>query len=38
MADLQHVHAKGFGHRLHRGGGSTDTSARHFSNAAYFAH
>ena len=37
MADLQHVHAKGFGHRLHRFGCGPYTRARYFSNAAYYA-
>jgi hypothetical protein len=37
MADLQHVHAKGFGDRLHRFRRGADASARYFANAADFA-
>jgi radical SAM superfamily enzyme YgiQ (UPF0313 family) len=37
MADLQHVHAQGVGDRTHRYRCVTNTSAGHFSNAAYFA-
>jgi hypothetical protein len=37
MADLQHVHAEGFGYGVRQFDCNTDASARYFSNAAYYA-